>query len=88
MRLADERATWQIHFILCGDGSMRFHDLATDKVLIGTMGVILALLFVRVGVHVTAVRVVVQLAAFSLLVVYGWRARGVMAQGMTKSVEG
>jgi hypothetical protein len=66
---------------------MRFHDLATDKVLIGTMGIILALLFVRVGVDVAAVRVVVQLAAFSLLVVYGWRAREVMDQGV-KSAEG
>ena len=66
---------------------MRFHDLATDKVLIGTMGIILALLFVRVGVDMPAVRVAVQLAAFSLLVVYGWRAREVVNQGV-KSVEG
>jgi hypothetical protein len=59
---------------------MKLHDLATDKVLIGTMGVILALLFVRLGADVAAVRVVSQLAAFSLLVAYGWRARDVLAR--------
>ena len=59
---------------------MKLHNLASDKILIGTMGVILALLFVRVGVEVAAVRVLSQLAAFSLLVAYGWRARDVLAR--------
>ena len=59
---------------------MKFHNLATDKILIGTMGVILALLIVRLGVEVAAVRVAAQLAAFSLLVAYGMRARDVLAQ--------
>ena len=59
---------------------MKLHDLATDKVLIATMGMILMLLFVRLGVEVAAVRAIAQLAAFSLLVVYGWRARDVLAR--------
>jgi hypothetical protein len=66
---------------------MRFHDLATDKFLIVTMGVILALLFVRLGIDVAAVRVAVQLAAFSLLVAYGWRAREVLTQEVSEPVE-
>ena len=66
---------------------MKLHDLATDKILIGTMGAVLALLIVRLGVDVAAVRVAAQLAAFSLLVVYGWRARGVVSRERLERIE-
>jgi hypothetical protein len=65
---------------------MKLVNMATDRILIGTMGVILTLLFIRVGVEMTAVRVVVQLAAFFLLVAYGWRAREVLSQEIGKPV--
>jgi hypothetical protein len=67
---------------------MRFHDLATDKILLGTMGIVLALLIVRPDVDAAGVRALLQLVAFSLLVVYGWRARGlIQAQDVAKAID-